>query len=914
MGRAAWARIGGGVILAAGMAVAAAPPGVYVRHVAGVYALGNRYLQRDIAVTGGVVGTTAIENKLDHRVYSVAGGEFHLQLIRERVGYAYGEQNPWTLTARDFIAGPPAITDLPGGGRRLAFPLRPRRLRVGYQPGLAVTLVYQLRPGDFYTRQWLTLKTSGTGTYFMDRIAVFRDRVGIARFRLGGFGQPLFTRDLFFGLEYPTGINRAEPGDAPAPLVTLGRVVGEDIPAAGYRTQAAVIGVAPAGAVHRQFLRYVAQMRVAPVRPYLLYNTWFDMPGKRQNEAQLLLRVRQFQRLLSRYHLHLDSFVLDDSWDSRDQLWRVSPRRFPGGFAPLVAALRSRLGTHLGLWFGPIGGYGQRDLRLAAARKLGMEITTNGQFLCLAGRKYSRYFTATVLGFQRKFGVNYFKLDGIPFGCNNPNHGHPVGIYSREADARVFIRLLQKLRAQDPKVFINATTSIWLSPWWLKYADTVWMGGEDSGYLPTVPTLQPRQSAISYRDAVLYQDFVRHRLQFPLNSIMTHGIIRGRYNLLGGAHEPLRQWDDAIMHYFSVGNMMYELYITPDLIGRPGWKALAAGIHWGEANAHPLLDNSTMVLGDPARRQVYGFVHSSAAKTIITLRNPFVRPRTASLVLDAANGFAPLRNAGPMDATVIYPYRRALPAVAWGQTLRFDLGAYEEAVIALEPAAVPRLSVRGARYQVDGCGGGACRLDLYAPAGAARQVTVAMPGGQPLTRSLRFGAPGASVDEPLFSAPRLTADAAAARLALSLTVPADFRHARLAVLWQPPQPAPGITAAATDSGRAIPVQVVSGGSGAEAGRWIWFRAPLAPGAHRLVFDFQRAAGLPAGARVSVWLLANRQLAEQTLRIPLPAGAQAGRAAQPRWGPRPSTAPDSVAPPTRPAEKAETYALLTATLR
>jgi len=75
--------------------------------------------------------------------------------------------------------------------------------------------------------------------------------------------------------------------------------------------------------------------------------------------------------------------------------------------------------------------------------------------------------------------------------------------------------MLGKLRAQDPKVFLNITTSIWLSPWWLRYADTVWMGGADSGYLPSVPTLAPRQSAVSYRDSVLYDDFVTHKAQFP---------------------------------------------------------------------------------------------------------------------------------------------------------------------------------------------------------------------------------------------------------------------------------------------------------------------------------------------------------------------------------------------------------------
>ena len=160
------------------------------------------------------------------------------------------------------------------------------------------------------------------------------------------------------------------------------------------------------------------------------------------------------------------------------------------------------------MWFGPIGGYDQAQVRIATGKADGMEITSNGRYFCIAGKNYNRLLTDTMLKYQKEYGVNYFKLDGIAFGCNEPDHGHPQGVYSDEATARSFIDILGKVRAQDPKVFLNITTSIWLSPWWLRYADTVWMGGSDSGYLPSVPTMAERQSAVSYRDSVLYDDFV----------------------------------------------------------------------------------------------------------------------------------------------------------------------------------------------------------------------------------------------------------------------------------------------------------------------------------------------------------------------------------------------------------------------
>jgi hypothetical protein len=328
----------------------------------------------------------------------------------------------------------------------------------------------------------------------------------------------------------------------------------------------------------------VKRIRVAPERLFVIYNTWYDLQGFVMNPENLLDRLHRFdQALVKRYDIRLDSFVLDDGWSGTTDLWEIDAVRFPNGFRELVGAL-APLGSKLGLWFGPIGGYNgestvvQRRARVAAGLKRGLEVTSNGEYLCLTGKNYSRYFLDTLLKIQKEYGVNYFKLDGIPFGCNQPDHGHPVGIYSRETDARVFIDILRALRAQSPDVFLNITTSIWLSPWWLKYGDTVWMGGADTGYFESVPAMTPRQSAMTYRDAVFYNDFRRHEAQFPMSSLMTHGVIKGKFNMLGGEHESLDDWKDAVVNALSVGTMLIKLYPTPSLLSSEEWEALGRSL------------------------------------------------------------------------------------------------------------------------------------------------------------------------------------------------------------------------------------------------------------------------------------------------------------------------------------------------
>jgi hypothetical protein len=664
-----------------------------------------------------------------------------------------------------------------------------------------------------------------------------------------------------------------------------------DIPSEGYTTQPAVIGVAAdTGEVHTAFMNYVQRMRVAPVHTYLLYNTWFDLQRPNLTEAAANERVQQINReLLEKYKLHLDSFVLDDGWDDLDNLWHTYPPEFPNGFGGLTAALKN-IGSGLGLWFGPIGGYSFRSRRIASGRRRGMEISSNGQFLLIAGTKYRRYLRDRMLHFEKADGVNYFKIDGTVMGSDVPGQGYPLGIYSREADVRALIGIMKDLRAQDPHVFLNITTSIWLSPWWLRWADTVWMGGEDSGYLSTVPSFAPRQSAINYRDAVLYDGFVRHRVQFPMSSIMTHGIIRGQQNLLGGKDEPIRDWDDALIHYFSVGNMMVELYITPSLLNPAEWQSLGHGLEWQLAESGTLLNNSTMVLGDPARREPYGFVHSSPAQAIITLRNPFVRPRFVSLKLDRDSGFEPWAQTD--EAEIIYPYRLKLPQnFHYDDTLSVELGAYQQKIILLRPAASGANAVRGVRYSYDSSPPGKVELSLYAPEGSTQLVRLDHPqdfnhvllDGQAVAMKkmpdkqavfpVHFGS-RASESQPSYSAPdyaeKVEKDSSKIwEISLDLNIPADFAHTKFGLLLEPPAALPGVTAAFREPGASLPIRAENGGHS----QWYWFVAGLSPGKHRLEVDLHVPEPVKGPIKITGWLLADRLLATKTLTL-IPAKSSA----------------------------------------
>ncbi len=722
------------------------------------------------------------------------------------------------------------------------------------------------------------------GTLFIDSVSVAKNQWGLPKFSLGGFGQPIFAEDIFLGVEYPTALNKANGSEA-----DLGGYIGVNIPAEGYTSEAAVFGVAPTGMVHQQFLAYVDKMRVTPVRPYALYNSWYDLQRLEMTRDATVARVPVLENLLfKKYGFHMDSFVLDDGWDDKDKLWTIDDKRFPGGFGDLVSTLKG-VNSGLGIWFGPIGGYGQKQLRLAAGKREGMEITSDGQNLCIAGKNYSAFLRDTMLKYEKAYGINYYKIDGTPFGCNAPDHGHAVGIYSREADTRSLIDILKTLRTQDSKVFLNITTSLWHeAPWWLRYTDTVWMGGADSGYLPSVPTLAQRQSALSYRDSVLYHDFVGHQAQFPISSLMTHGIIKGKHNMLGGKKEFLDDWQDEVVHYYSVGNMMYELYISPDILSPEEIDALGHTTKWAEDNAHPLLDNSTMVLGDPAQREPYGYVHSSAEKSIVTLRNPFIAHKTVHLKIDEQDGFLKTDRAQVLE--VQYPYRKMQSgAVKFGDTLTFQLGGYEEILFELRPAAEGQLGIEGARYTAEKAADGSTQLRVYAPAGSTQTVRivgsetskVTVDGADVPTQSrpgnaltLHFGAASPQGELAYSPASMRVETVAGGERILHVTetmqVPADYKEAKVAFLLEPDQELRGVKGEGLDNGKPVELTLENGGRGV----WHWFSAELTPGKHSLELTFHMPAS-PAGAHVSGWLLTKRGLVAKKLEV----GFASGKAGQ-----------------------------------
>jgi hypothetical protein len=537
-----------------------------------------------------------------------------------------------------------------------------------------------LRDGSNYLRQQVTL-TAGPRQVPLKEIVMLDQAVANARSSGSVDGSPVVTKTMFFGLEHPLSINRGEIGHVRC-FLPRGAAL-----APGEKFGCSVVmGFARPGQMRRDFLTYLERERAHPYRPFLTYNTWYDLGYfAKYDETGLLDRIHAFgEELVTKRHVRMDSFLLDDGWDDSKTLWRPH-HGFPNGFGPSAQAA-AQYGAALGFWLSPWGGYGKpKEVRIASGRQDGFEIV-DGSF-SLSGPKYYDRFRSLCADVVDKFGVNQFKFDGLGAAgakAGGPNANGETAIRDFEA----MLRLIAELRAKKPDIYINQTTGTWPSPFWLEYADSIWRGGEDHTFAGSG---SDRQQWITYRDSDVYERVVTNSELYPLNSLMLHGIIYAKSADKLNT-DPKGDFKSEVRSFFGSGTQLQELYITPSLLTPENWDTLAASARWSRENADTLRDTH-WVGGDPLVGHVYGWASWSPRKGILTLRNP--SGKTATIDIDAAKVFE-LPDGAPQNYELVSPYkdqRVSGISLQAGETHPFELQPFEVLVfeaIPKQPAKIAR--------------------------------------------------------------------------------------------------------------------------------------------------------------------------------------------------------------------------------
>ena len=857
--------------------------------------LGNDRVQLTVTVRDGILVGDRLEGRSDwlraHGTTSVAfetDGGFALDLMYtgwrapDRV---HNADNPVLLTSADFEVVENQAVENPAGGGTLSLLLR------GRKTPLEVRIEYRLDPQAFYVRRVLSVRDPEAGGHFLRRVEPVRARMtgASAVIKKGGFGTPVALRGqdggTFLGLEYPAGTNTAEPDPAGTMRVEAGVEVGKRISKDWWVSEAVVWGLTPDTHVKRWFETYLDDIRVAPLRPYVLYNTWYDVRSPEYTDREYdVMNTQNLKRIIDDFddvmkahpEFRLDTFVLDDGWDVYASDWVLREKEFPGGLGPVGKAL-GKIGADLGIWYGPTGGYSFRQKRIDWMSDQGYEVV--GDQFCLAGEKYHELLKSRTVEMVRDADVAYFKWDGIQFSCSEEDHGHPVGIYSRRAVLDALVDLCDAVRQEKPEIFLNVTSGTWLSPWWLQYANTIWMQGRDYGY-SDVPSISRRDAAITYRDVVLYQDYGVNDFWFPIANLMTHGIIKGHLQKLGGEVEPLDKFTDNAVLYFARGVAMWELYVSPDLLSDGEWSAIVDGGAWAR-DRFDTLKTTEMIGGDPGQREAYGYAHFNGSRGVVAVRNPFIEPRAIDVALDPALGIA--SNATELVLERVYPTRWISPQLyAVGDVVPLPLEGYETAVYEIYPVEeASRPLLAGVTFEVVQEDGTDTELNLLA---AGDEVRLLNPES---VRTVHHDGSEMSSDRLKIAAMPRTVPASGIRVSETGSgVEVDFEiepwveSATLAVLYEPSQRLeedehPRIRASL--DGAIADAEVEE-----QEGRWAWHLIDVTPGTHSARIAFERAeSGSAVGGKVSVWVLASHRPEGKTIRFETRVELDAARPMPPR---------------------------------
>ena len=378
----------------------------------------------------------------------------------------------------------------------------------------------------------------------------------------------------------------------------------------------------------RSFLAYSERERAVPWRAVPVYISWYELNINRNNAApgqehtnfvadQVLDVLDHWKGdFYDRYGVAPKMFVIDDGWDTYGE-WQFHSG-FPNEMRDIAAAAKEMDGAGVGAWLGPVGGYGQSGnyRREYWNGKGGMQ---------LSNPDYYAAFKKAAHNLVKNQGDNYtfFKFDGISaqFSATGPDNGD-TGNENAEGIIRLERYVREELRED---IFFNTTVGTWASPFWYQITDATWRQENDHG--ETGNNSNNRENWITYRDRLVYQNYVQNSPICPINTLMTHGFILTKYGPPAGNSREYNCVRNELRCAFLCGSGMVELYNDYDLMnsinGGALWADLAECIAWQKRNADVLPD-AHWVGGNPCsgtKFEVYGWAAWNGTKSTLALRN-----------------------------------------------------------------------------------------------------------------------------------------------------------------------------------------------------------------------------------------------------------------------------------------------------
>jgi len=698
--------------------------------------IGNGLVARNFTFDGKVWRTASFRNQTTGQVIAVKSDEFLLLAMNKEQG----------LTISDFTAASSPEKYTRADTSFLTFTYKPLS-QIAKDPVApqSIKVQYSLKKGETFMRKSLQLVYREAAT--IDRLEV--ERLTIAQEQKGGGkGEPVFVgNQLFMGLEYPGGYARRTDGNTPKdygrhyekvgnysdinlegrdmePKGTKGMIRLMHFPGYAVKrannhfeiiSKTAVNGfVRPNQSVEMAFMAYLEGLWKKP-KSFLHYNNWFEPKAKDLSGDGLINIYREFKAATAPYGINLDAVVPDNGWQNTRSIWDPLPKFFPNGIKD-VKKLSDRLraeGTGFGLWLSINGYVNKIDWGLAEGyreAKPNAYFAKFGRYYSLSSTQYKDTVLKKIPLLAKETGTIYFKhdfnqLSDLAEGNNHPatdRHGH-------EANLDACLEVLVATRKMNPEIYQNMTNWVWFSPWWLKYADALWMLAGDDGTNGNWPEISTRAMASTDRDIYLWRMWGNpgDRPLVPISRLMTHGIIKTSDGRMESKSDNLQDWQEYVLMHYGRGTLLKEWYISPSAMQPDEWKALCTVHNWAKAHQRAL-NNTFFVGGRPDEGHAYGYIGWDGDKGVLVARNPDAKEQKLRIPFNQSIHFGG-QNGTVFHANVVFPYADAYPQhFIAGQEIEIVLPGYATMAFEFEkgkPAnavALPALPVVKTSEDADG--------------------------------------------------------------------------------------------------------------------------------------------------------------------------------------------------------------------
>ena len=441
-----------------------------------------------------------------------------------------------------------------------------------------------------------------------------------------GCGYPLIGERFFVGLEHPAGFNEVTATED-----------GQDVRLFHHPTWeggvlgsvSAVFGWSDGG--RTTFADYLDSIRLPVLpKPFVAFGTFWSDPYLGDREYQVALPAYEaFFEAFADLGLVPEAFTLDAGWNDRQTVLE-SKRDVKGDVGLLkLRRLAEGMGSSLSLWVshnGPMG------IDPECLKALGIEVgggvssTYCGEgYGVMMDGKLERLLTARLQALVTHVGACHLKIDwdnecatNLSFVVKYPTRNHV-----RQATLDAFFRIGRALRAANAGVIIR--NGWWPSPWWLPEANHVWLADSGDSEFAALPSRTQRDAASTHRDLMYYAILQRDRTPVPLDCFDHHEFPDSLRNPF--CEDPA-SWVNTIWLCFMRGATYLPLTLMPESLEPWQVESLRQIMQFCRANANRIfVPRGRMILGNPGRGEIYGFLQPGADRSWCLIRNPLPIPQ-----------------------------------------------------------------------------------------------------------------------------------------------------------------------------------------------------------------------------------------------------------------------------------------------